>query len=230
LTTVTKFKLLKKAWKNEYVQTAVAIGLILLVVFGFWYGSQLVLNTQYPVLAVVSGSMCIPYDGQCDGWTHPFDRTLHIGDLIIVQGVNPADLSDDYPNSDIIVFRKPGNPDELIVHRIVAINEVNGKLYFRTKGDGNGNKWPRTPQITEYDPWQEENGVPGVSEDNVVGKVIMRVPLVGNVVLLMRNPTGILVVVVLVILLVIVEFVVPMFRRKKTPNDSAEQQKEEAQH
>ena len=230
MTTVTKFKLLKKAWKNEYVQTAVAIGLILLVVFGFWYGSQLVLNTQYPVLAVVSGSMCIPYDGQCDGWTHPFDRTLHIGDLIIVQGVNPADLSDDYPNSDIIVFRKPGNPDELIVHRIVAINEVNGKLYFRTKGDGNGNKWPRTPQITEYDPWQEENGVPGVSEDNVVGKVIMRVPLVGNVVLLMRNPTGILVVVVLVILLVIVEFVVPMFRRKKTPNDSAEQQKEEAQH
>ena len=230
MTTVTKFKLLKKPWKNEYVQTAVAIGLILLVVFGFWYGSQLVLNTQYPVLAVVSGSMCIPYDGQCDGWTHPFDRTLHIGDLIIVQGVNPADLSDDYPNSDIIVFRKPGNPDELIVHRIVAINEVNGKLYFRTKGDGNGNKWPRTPQITEYDPWQEENGVPGVSEDNVVGKVIMRVPLVGNVVLLMRNPTGILVVVVLVILLVIVEFVVPMFRRKKTPNDSAEQQKEEAQH
>ena len=225
MTTVTKYKLLKKAWKNEYVQTAVVIGLIVLIVFGFWYGSQLVLNTQYPVLAVVSGSMCIPYDGQCDGWTHPFDRTLHIGDLIIVQGVNPADLSDDYPNSNIIVFRKPGNPDELIVHRIVAIDEVDGKLYFRTKGDGNGNKWPRTPQTGEYDPWSE-NGVPGVSEDNVVGKVIMRVPLVGNVVLLMRNPIGIFFVIALVILLVIVEFVVPMVRRKKAPNDSLGQPKE----
>ena len=228
MTTATKFKLLKKAWKNEYVQTAVIIGLIVLIVFGFWYGSQLALNTPYPVLAVVSGSMCIPYDGQCDGWSHPFDRTLHIGDLIIVQGVNPADLNANYPNSDIIVFRKPGNPDELIVHRIVAINEVNGKLYFRTKGDGNGNKWPSTPQPVEYDPW-EDNGVPGVSEDNVVGKVIMRVPLVGNVVLLMRNPTGILVIIVLVILLVIVEFVVPIVRRKKAPIDSAGQQKEEAQ-
>ena len=230
MTTVTKLKLLKKAWKNEYVQTAVVIGLIVLIVFGFWYGSQLVLNTQYPILAVVTGSMCIPYDGNCDGWSHPFDRTLHVGDLIIVQGVNPADLSADYPNSDIIVFRKPGNPDELIVHRIVAVNEVGGKLYFRTKGDGNGNKWPNIPQPVEYDPWQEENGVPGVSEDNVMGKVILRVALVGKIVLLMRNPAGILVVIVLVILLVLVEFVVPMFRRKKAPIESAGQQKENTQH
>src|SRR3989337_2540787 len=201
---------LKKIWKNEYFQTALVLGLIALAIFGFWYGSQAVLNTQYPALAVVSGSMCIPYDGACEGWTsltHPFLRTLHKGDMIIVQGVNPADLNADYPNSDIIVFHKPGNPDELIVHRIVAINEVNGKLYFRTKGDGNGNKWPRTPQTTEYDPW-EDNGVPGVSQENVVGKVIMRVPLVANIVLLMRNPAGIFVAIVLVILLVIVEFVV----------------------
>jgi signal peptidase len=231
LTTITKFKLLKKAWKNEYVQTTVVIGLILLVVFGFWYGSQLVLNSQYPVLAVVSGSMCIPYDGQCDGWTHPFERTLHIGDLIVVQGITPADLNANYPNSDIIVFRKPGNPDELIVHRIVAVNEVDGKLYFRTKGDGNGgpgNTWPTVPQPAEYDPW-EDNGVPGVSQDNVVGKVIMRVPLLGHVVLLMRNPAGIFVVILLVILLVIFEFVAPMFRRKKSPNDSTEREKEEGQ-
>jgi signal peptidase I len=80
---------LKKLWKNEYVQTAVVIGLIALAVFGFWMGSQAVLNTPYPALAVVSGSMCIPYNGACDGWTHPFEHTLHIGDLIIVQGVAP---------------------------------------------------------------------------------------------------------------------------------------------
>jgi signal peptidase I len=229
LTNDTKLKFLKKTWKNEYVQTAAVVGLIVLIVFGFWYGSQLALNTNYPVLAVVSGSMCIPYDGACDGWSHPFDRTLHIGDLIIVQGVNPADLNTNYPDSDIIVFHEPGKPDELIVHRIVSVNEVNGTLYFRTKGDGNSQiKWPNPP--TELDPWQEPNGVQGVSQDNVVGKVIMRVPLVGHIVLLMRNPAGILVVIILVILLVIVEFVIPIVRRKKPPIDSAEQQKEEAQH
>lgn len=218
---------LKKAWKNEYVQTGIVIGLIILIVFGFWYGSQLVLNTQYPVLAVVSGSMCVPYDGACDGWlsvTHPFARTLHKGDLIVVQGVNPAGLNANYPDSDIIVFRKPGNPDELIVHRIVAVETVNGKLYFRTKGDGNGiDKWPATPQPSEYDPWQE-NGIPGVSQDNVVGKVVMRVPWLGWVVLLMRETTGLIIVVAIVILLVVVEFVLPLFRGKK-PETQREQQK-----
>jgi signal peptidase I len=217
---------LKKAWRNEYVQTVVVIGLIVLIVFGFWYGSQLALNTRYPVLAVVTGSMCVPYDGACDGWTHPFERTLHVGDLIIVQGVNPADLSVDYPNSDIIVFRKPGNPDELIVHRLVAKQEVNGRLYFRTKGDGNGiDKWPATPQPSEYDPWQE-NGIAGVSEDNVVGKVIMRVPWIGHVVLFMRNTAGLVIVIAIVVLLIIVEFVIPMLKGKKPQTAHSAPQKE----
>ena len=217
---------LKKLWKNEYVQTAIVIGLIVLIVFGFWYGSQLVLNTPYPVLAVVSGSMCIPYDGACDGWSHPFARTLHIGDLIIVQGVNPADLSDNYPNSDIIVFHKPGDPSELIVHRIVDVDNVDGKLYFRTKGDGNGiNKWPHTPLPSEYDPWSDGTAA-GVSEDLVVGKVIMRIPLIGNIVLFMRNSSGIVIVVIIAAILIIFEFVIPLFR-KKAPASPGEEQKTE---
>ena len=217
---------LRKLWKNEYVQTAAIIGLIALIVFGFWYGSQIVLNTQYPVLAVVSGSMCIPYDGQCNGWSHPFERTLHVGDLIIVQGVNPADLNGDYPNSDIIVFHKPGDPTELIVHRIVAINEDNGTLYFRTKGDGNGiNKWPNTPLPSEYDPWREGN-IAGVSQDNVVGKVVMRIPLVGNIVLFMRNSTGLVVVIAIAAILILLEFVIPVLK-KKTATSQTEPQKTE---
>ena len=214
---------LKKLWKNEYFQTAVVIGLIVLVIFGFWYGSQVVLNTPYPALAVVSGSMCVPYDGRCDGWFHPFARTLHIGDLIIVQGVNPADLNADYPNSDIIVFHKPGDPEELIVHRIVAKEERDGTLYFYTKGDGNGvNKWPSTPTSSEYDPWNDRQGVP---EDLVVGKVLMRIPWLGHVVLFMRNSIGLPVVIALIIIVVIIEFIVPLLREKKP----LEQQKEAQQ-
>jgi signal peptidase I len=216
---------LKKLWKNEYVQTAVVIGLIALAVFGFWYGSQVVLNTPYPALAVVSGSMCIPYDGACDGWTHPFARTLHIGDLIIVQGVNPEDLNINYPDSDIIVFHQPDDSNELIVHRIVAVDEINGTLYFRTKGDGNSPvKWPDTPSPSEYDPWQT-NGVPGVRQDLVVGKVVMRIPWLGHLVLFMRNSVGLPIVVALIIIIVIIEFIFPLLRGKKQP----EQQKEAQQ-
>lgn len=209
---------LKKLWKNEYVQTAVVIGLIALAVFGFWFGSQAALNTPYPALAVVSGSMCIPQNGGCDGWSHPFSRTLHIGDLIIVQGINPEDLNTDYPNSDIIVFHEPRNTNELIVHRIVAVNEVNGTLYFRTKGDGNSaTKWPDTPTTSEYDPWQMPNGVDGVSQDLVVGKVVMRIPWVGHIVLFMRNSIGLPIIVALIIIIVVLEFVLPLLKKK--PSD-----------
>jgi signal peptidase I len=217
---------LKKLWKNEYVQSAVVIGLIALAVFGVWYGSQAVLNTPYPALAVVSGSMCIPYDSACDGWSHPFARTLHIGDLIIVQGVNPQDLNTNYPNSDIIVFHEPDNPNELIVHRIVAVDDVNGTLYFRTKGDGNSPvKWPNTPSPSEYDPW-ETNGVPGVRQDLVVGKVVMRIPWLGQLVLFMRNSVGLPIVIALIIIIVIIEFILPLLREKKPsePQKKAQQQ------
>jgi signal peptidase I len=213
----------KKLWKNEYFQTAVVIGLIVLVIFGFWYGSQVVLNTPYPALAVVSGSMCVPYGSRCDGRFHPFARTLHIGDLIIVQGVNPADLSADYPNSDIIVFHKPNDSEDLIVHRIVSKEERNGTLYFYTKGDGNGvNKWPSTPSSSDYDPWNDGQGVP---ENLVVGKVVMRIPWLGHVVLFMRNSIGLPIVIALIIILVIVEFIVPLLRGK----EPSEQQKEAQQ-
>jgi len=203
---------LKKLWRNEYFQTAVSIGLIALAVFSFWYGSQAILNTPYPALAVVSGSMCIPCDGTCDGWTHPFSQTLHIGDLIIIQGVNPADLNANYPDSDIIVFHKPSNPDELIVHRIVAKEERDGIVYFYTKGDGNGNVWPSTPEYG-MDDW---SGYPnGVPQSLVVGKEVMRIPWLGHIVLFMRNSIGLPLVVALIILIIIVEFVFPLMRGKK---------------
>lgn len=203
----------KKFWKNEYFQTVLTITLIIIIVFGFWYGSQAVLNTNYPVLAVVSGSMCIPYDGACDGWSHPFTRTLHIGDLLVVQGVNPASLSDAYPDSDIIVFHNPNDPSELIVHRIVQKYERDGIYYFKTKGDGNGeDKWPAlpsTPMLSGNDSWT-------VSQYMIVGKVIMRVPWIGHIVLFMHDYNrGVPLVVALIILLIILEFILPVVRRKK---------------
>lgn len=215
---------LKKLWKNEYFQAFFVLVLIAAVVIGLWYGSQVVLNTRIPpALAVVSGSMCIPYDWLCDDWlsvNHPFDRTLHKGDLIIIQGVNPADLNDDYPNSDIIVYqdpRYPTDPDQKIVHRIVATTEINGTLCFYTKGDGNGfNRWPAN--TTEYDPWSP------IPADLVYGKVIMRIPWVGYMPYLIQqaskdlgvNISYIVVpaIMVIIILLVTTEFVAPLLKRR----------------
>ncbi|MDI6847286.1 MAG: signal peptidase I, partial [Candidatus Bathyarchaeia archaeon] len=196
---------LKQIWENEYFKTAIMIVLMIAIVFGFWYGSQLALNTQYPALAVASGSMCTVQGMKCDGWSHPFEQTLHTGDLIIVQGVDADDVNDNYPNSDIIVFHKPKGQDELIVHRVVAREERNGITYLRTKGDGNGrHKWPEIPDKDEYDSWL-------ISKEHLVGKVILRIPWVGHIALFLRNSSGIFIILFFIIILVIIEFIIPVF-------------------
>ena len=215
--TTTPTTKLNKLCRNEYVQTASVIGLIAIAVFGFWFGLQTVLNTQYPLLAVQSGSMCIPYGGACEGWTsldHPFTRTLHTGDLILVQGVKPADLNANYPDSDIIVFHKPSNPNELIVHRIVSQEEINGTLVFRTKGDGNGNKWPGSPQLG-MDSWS-------IPQELIVGKVVGRIPWIGHFALLMQNSIGTTLIILAIVLLVFIEFILPLLQSKKKSRDVSE--------
>ncbi len=166
--------------------------------------------------------MCIPYGANDNFWlslTHPFDRTLSIGDIIIVQGIDPKDLNTNYPNSDIIVFHSPSPySSELIVHRIIGTEEVNGTTYYLTKGDGNGNPWPQTPQIgSGTDPW-DNNNPPGVPQNMVVGKVVMRIPWFGWITLFMRNNQwGLPLIIALIVLLVIIEFIIPMLREKKRP-------------
>jgi signal peptidase I len=220
---------LKKFWKNNYFKTVVAIALIVGIVLGFFFGMQLGLKTSYPLLTVESGSMCIPYDGLEDqSWQgfslsvmHPFDRTLSVGDIIILQGVNPKDLNINYPNSDIIVYhdpRDPTNPKDLIVHRIVAREEINGTLYFYTKGDGNSNgnsntKWPNVPDRTLYDPWSP------VPQNLVIGKVIMRIPWFGWITLLMReNTLALPIIIAIIMVLIILEFVIPIIRGSNKKN------------
>ena len=207
---------LKKLLKNDYIKTAIAITLIIAIVFGFFFALQLALGTAVPIRVVESGSMCVPYGSACDGLlslTHPFEQTLHKGDILIIQGIDPKDLKTDYPNSDIIIYKNPRGVTP-IVHRIVNSQEINGTLYFKTKGDGNGPiLWPDTP--TYYDNIPDANGVP---EDLIEGKVIMRIPWFGWITLIMKeNNWGLPIVISLIILLIIVEFVIPIIKEKKKP-------------
>ncbi len=165
--------------------------------------------------------------GQNQGGINPFARTLQIGDLIIIQGVDADSLNVDYPNSDIIVFHRPDNPTELIVHRIVSKMAIDEKLYFFTKGDGNPPViWPNSKE-SMYDPWFNSNSsIPrgAVNEDLVIGKVIMRIPLIGYIPMTVQaitsgNPFAILpIIIILVILLILIEVVLPMIKRKEAQN------------
>ena len=217
----------KNTRQSEYFKTAVAIVLVVAVVFGLFFGLRATLNTPDPALTVVSGSMSIPYDAaDYNFWltiATPFDRTLSVGDIIIIQGVNPKDLNTNYPNSDIIVFHEPGDPSTLIVHRIVRSETINGTLYFITKGDGNGNPWPQTPQQSSLDQW-DNNNPPGVPANMVVGKVIMRIPWFGWVTIFVHdNRWGLPVIIALILVIAIIEFVLPLLREKKPHQENQTQ-------
>jgi signal peptidase I len=202
--------------RNENFKSILAIAIIVIVVLGFFFGLRFALNTEVPVRVVESGSMCVPYDGLCDGWSHTFAQTLHVGDIIIIQGVDPDTLNADYPNSDVIVYLNPNNPSATpIVHRIVSKYEINGTLYFQTKGDGNGDPWPNEVSPNQYDSHTLWNSGQGVPENLVIGKVVMRIPWFGHITLFLRNnPVGLPIVIGLIILLLLVEFIIPLIRKK----------------
>ena len=218
---------LERFWKDESFQTAVIIFFIVSVVFGFWYGSRLFLNTQYPMLAVASGSMSLPKGVPDDGWSNPFGPTLHTGDLIVIEGVNPQDIYAAPYNAsgrsgDIIVFLATDNSGDLIVHRAVAYVLSNGTtVATKTKGE------TVAAFITQGDANDEPGPYSPTPVQNVIGKVVMRIPWVGHVALFMRNSNGILVILVLIIILIIIEFALPPVLGKK-PADEQDKDIEKA--
>jgi signal peptidase I len=220
-----------KITQNENFKSILAIVIIVIVVLGFFFGLQFALNTDVPVRVVESGSMCVPHDGSCDGWSHTFSQTLHVGDIIVIQGVEPQTINADYPNSDIIVYLNPNNPTATpIVHRVVSKYEINGTLYFQTKGDGNGDPWPDEVSPQQYDSHSLWNSGQGVPEDLVIGKVVMRIPWFGHITLFLRNnPVGLPIVIALIIILLMVEFIIPVIRKKtqEPPQPALEPKKED---
>jgi signal peptidase I len=205
---------IKHVINKQYLKSLVVILLVICIVGGGFFGLQLVLGNSAPIRVVSSGSMCTTHAGACEGFlsvTHLFDQTLHTGDLIFVQGVNPEDLNANYPNSDIIVYRNP-NGVTPIVHRIVEKQVINGTLYFKTKGDANGPiLWPDIPDY--YDDIPDDRGVP---QEFVEGRVLMRIPLLGWISLfLQKNQWGIYIIIAFAILLVIVQFVYPTLKARK---------------
>jgi signal peptidase len=168
-------------------------------IFAFWFGLRLAFQTDFPLLAVASGSM---------------EPVLYKGDLIIVQGglnfaeLNAAPKSAQHPG-EVIVYYDPRfgkDSNHLIVHRAIEkYQHENGTWFFYTAGDASGGSEP--------DPWTKPHGL---RQDFIVGKVIGKVPWVGHIPLIMRTPSGILLIVFLFAVLIIVDFIFPQREGKKT--------------
>jgi signal peptidase len=189
--------------KKEYVRTAILLVVVVVSVFAFWIGLTTALRTEYPMLAVASGSM---------------EPTLYKGDLIMVQGVSSAQdivvgRDDAVPPGDVIVFHKPTDTSELIVHRAVDKEFRGGKWYFQTKGDANSgaDNWDGN--------WETDCDL---AENHLVGKVVGHVSHIGYIPLFLREflwtPIGMILVVALLLLFLFYDYI--PFPRKKNQQDA----------
>lgn len=108
----------------------------------------------FSILRVLTGSM---------------EPAIPEGSMLLIRKTDPADLAE----GDVVSFVSPDPALEgaLNTHRIVRIEEENGKLRFFTKGDAN--------MIEDQQP---------VEEHRVVGKVIFISPQLGKLVRLVSNP------------------------------------------
>ncbi len=166
---------LRKLWKNETVRTLLLMGLVVIIVLFFRTILIAALGTEYPLHTPISPSM---------------EPTLNIGDLLIVQGVNGLDeINADHENGDIIVFQKPNNPNDFVVHRAVEKSKMSGDIPFLvTKGDNNPSE----------DPWK-------VKEENLIGKVVWRIPLLGYIKIFLGTPVGMAITIIVFLLLIFLE-------------------------
>ena len=158
--------------KKQKKEAIIALIMIVVAVggtFAFLGILRLSLQTDNPLVVVTSGSM---------------EDTINIGDLLVIQGINPAEIEID----DIILYDSLGLwPDreieEPIVHRVVnrTYNETDKKWYFITKGDNNSDTDPPDG------PFGSEIAVP---QDRVIGVVKTIIPKVGKVKIWMDNTEG----------------------------------------
>ena len=170
----------------------VAVLLISFAFFGsfiIYFVLQVSLNTQTPIVVVVSGSMA---------------PTINEGDILFVQGRNPSLIQNGSAvekDGDIIVFNAYGlwssAPLDPIVHRVIDKWYDNGTWYFRTKGDANPLPDP----------------VP-ISEDKVIGVVIGGIPFIGWIKIVLTE-SGLLIPLLIIISVLLIISIVWDFVKEK---------------
>ena len=152
----------------------------------------MVMGTSLPIVAVISSSMEHPLGPdwqlqnalcgtvQCPqmDWykergismaefkNFSFSTGFNKGDIMIIIGKKPQNIQ----IGEVIVFKSGENYP--IIHRVIRKFEVNGEIFFETKGDNN------PAQIQDPASEIDEKNVPASS---IYGIAVLRIPWIGYV-------------------------------------------------
>jgi signal peptidase I len=180
--------MLKKIWRFIWYDDSLLSWIVnillafLIVKFLLYPGLGMALGTTHPVVAVVSSSM--HHEGNFEQWYQekgiwydqfdytkeqikewPFSNGFNKGDIMILKKAKDVKIG------DIIVFY--GNSNNPIIHRVIFI----GNDYYQTKGDNNNDSFSQL-------------GETHIERNQVIGKAIGRIPLLGYVKIIFSEVTG----------------------------------------
>ena len=183
-------KTLRKIWRfiweddsiwSWIVNIALAFVLIKFIVYP---GLGFLLSTSHPVVAVVSESM--EHNANFDDWwqssgkwyagngidkedfaNFPLKNGFSKGDIMVLKGKAPEDVK----IGDIIVFWSAKR--DPIIHRVVKKWQDSNAYYFQTKGDNY-----KTNPVPIKSAFLDETKV---SQEQVVGSAVLRIPLLGYI-------------------------------------------------
>ena len=110
--------------------------------------------------------------------TNSMEPNIKDGDIIIVK----KDKEENLQKGDIITFQ---NKSGIVTHRITNIEEKDGKKEYTTKGDNN------TIEDLET-----------VTYEKIKGKVILKVPILGKLIILLENQIVFLLIILIILILV----------------------------
>ncbi len=187
--------------ENKKILKALAV---ILIIAGSLVGTYFLIcflwNTDSPITVVEGESM---------------EPTLYQGDLLFV--LKPRDLGDIQNGShsertgDILIYYSPIK-HFLIVHRVIDKKFESGIWYFSTQGDHNS----YTDNDVLYDDW--------LSEENVKGIMIGRIPWIGNIGIFLRD-SGIGIFLIIIILAYII--ISTIFENKSKESTATSEEKTE---
>lgn len=129
--------------------------LLAVLVAAVGLGAFAVLSGRYQVRPVLSGSM---------------RPGLPVGGVVITQRVPIDSLQ----VRDVVVFHRPDQPDELVVHRIISLTPGPSGPVIRTQGDAND----------AVDPWR------ATLHGDTAYRAVFSLPLIGYAAVWAHSPTG----------------------------------------